>query len=127
MNGCDEVCIVGYALNKKKLRKGGAIEETANEDNKELNIINETSLVTCYEDDKQKSDANATTKWKGGGLADILNDKADKKIKFVAVDFEKPLEEQPNFHIIIHKLTEDIRSQLFETNVKLNYLSKYLR
>ena len=82
------ILLVGYALNPKKLRKSSNPEE-----------INNSLKIS-----KQ---------WNGGGLADILdnnwmNSESKNVLEFVQWDPNLDIANQPNFHILIHKLTEDI-------------------
>jgi hypothetical protein len=164
----DEICIVGYALNKKKLRKGGTAlpsssSGTAVAQHKSSSSLSpsgsavrkidlqgesddgekRTSLpspeqqqqqhpsqLQCLSTSTSKHDLSSPASpsvWKGGGLADLLTDKLDTRVRFQPVDFDSPLEEQPFFHVIIHKLTEDIRGQDIESKAKLKFLSDYLR
>lgn len=63
--------------------------------------------------------------WRGGGLADILekNDNKDT-VQFTFWDPDIPLNQQPDFDVIIHKLTEDI--DRVESLHKMNALQEYL-
>jgi hypothetical protein len=91
------ICNVGYALNPKKLRKS----EVANNGLK--------------------------SEWAGGGLADILqihHCETGNECVFTAWDPQIPPEFQPEFHVIIHKLTEDIERE--DSKEKLEALQKYL-
>jgi hypothetical protein len=93
------MCNVGYALNPKKLRKS----EVANN--------------------------GVKSEWAGGGLADILQIQhcesgSECQIVFTAWDPLIPPELQPEFHVIIHKLTEDIERE--DSKEKLEALNKYL-
>jgi hypothetical protein len=119
----NDICIVGYALNKKKLRKSGtaAVQPSSLSPN--------TREQNVQQQKEPHTDSSFSSVWKGGGLADLLNDKMDTSVRFVPVDFEKPLEQQPAFHVILHKLTEDIRSQdvAGDSKAKLRFLSEYLR
>ena len=75
----DNVCHVGYALNKKKMRKSS------------FSMFNtEGSIESGY---------ISSTIWRGGGLADILNDDLDKEgersgITFQPFEFDLPTGEQ---------------------------------
>ncbi|RYG96151.1 hypothetical protein EON65_54850 [archaeon] len=91
-----EVCRVGYALNAKKLRRAASVTD---------------------EDKTKEKDSKNTLKssqtWRGGGLADILelepdSTSPDELVQFIPYDFDSPVHEMPHFHVIIHKLTEDI-------------------
>jgi hypothetical protein len=116
-------CLVGYALNAKKLRKS----ENANGDHKKKI-------------------------WSGGGLADILTEEIEDGVAFKSFDFDLPLEEQvnyfeedrfsnpsvspltspppcpqPAYHVILHKITEDIRRRNDpESQRKVQFLQRYL-
>lgn len=95
----ERICVVGYALNAKKLRKS----------------------------DRPILSQNKKNIWSGGGLSDILTDEIEEGVSFKAFDFELPLEQQPHYHAIIHKITEDIRSNDPESRRKVNRLQNYLR
>jgi hypothetical protein len=80
-------CVVGYALNAKKLRKSS--KDATDPDSIAQPIIKP---------------------WRGGGLADILENNIDcaDGVKFVQWDADVSAESQPIFDVIIHKLTEDV-------------------
>jgi hypothetical protein len=102
------VCKVGYALNPKKLRRS---DSTTNPKSKPV-----------------------LTEWNGGGLADILEVQPDLSsletlietdlVSFAPWEYERPLDSQPDFDIIIHKLTEDIEKE--ESKEKIAALENYL-
>lgn len=70
--------------------------------------------------------ANHPKKWAGGGLADILAEPClEDGLVFQAWDPEQLPENQPFFHLIIHKLTEDIDRD--ESRGKIAALETYLR
>lgn len=64
--------------------------------------------------------------WTGGGLADLMSASVEetKGIRFVAWDPDTPVQLQPKFDLIIHKLTEDIEKP--ESSAKLQALDEYL-
>ena len=68
------VCKVGYALNPKKMRKSGT---DPSDDN-----------MLC---------TNGTKKWKGGGLADILQHQIQDGVSFDAYNFDIPVEDEVRF------------------------------
>jgi hypothetical protein len=103
------VCRVGYALNAKKMRKS-SIDSTA--------AANSNYVPT-------PSKCVTTTEWRGGGFADILEKNTDTDtIQFGLWDPDVPLALQPDFDVIIHKLTEDIDRK--ESSHKMNALQAYL-
>jgi inositol-1,3,4-trisphosphate 5/6-kinase/inositol-tetrakisphosphate 1-kinase len=96
---------VGYALNQKKLRKS------------------ELSLK------KSSTDHLENGMWLGGGLADIIYGSTEDGhpidgVKFVPFD-TKDVSTLPSFHLIIHKLTEDLEQE--ETSEKIKGLKLYLQ
>jgi hypothetical protein len=103
------VCKVGYALNPKKLRRS---DSTTNPKLKPV-----------------------LTEWNGGGLADILEVQPDLSsletlmetdlVSFAPWEYERPIDSQPDFDIIIHKLTEDIEKE--ESKEKIAALENYLK
>jgi hypothetical protein len=96
---------VGYALNPKKLRKPIKTEKIKQQ---------------------QVSSSTAVRKWAGGGLADILAEPClEDGLLFQAWDPEQLPENQPFFHLIIHKLTEDIDRE--DSRGKIAALEMYLR
>lgn len=95
---------IGYALNPKKLRKP----------------VNNTDGA-----DSQSEEVSIGSKWAGGGLSDILAQPAPAdNLIFQAWDPETPPHKQPFFHVIIHKLTEDIDRE--ESREKIQALQQYL-
>ena len=112
------VCVVGYALNPKKLRKSA--KKTS--DAAESTSIEASSSSTPY------TSQDTNFKWRGGGLSDILAapivDTELYPVRFVPWDYEKPLDEQPKFNVLIHKLTEDIDRP--ESQPKISALDDYL-
>eukprot|EP00603_Paraphysomonas_imperforata_P016148 CAMPEP_0114477816 /NCGR_PEP_ID=MMETSP0104-20121206/15586_1 /TAXON_ID=37642 ORGANISM="Paraphysomonas imperforata, Strain PA2" /NCGR_SAMPLE_ID=MMETSP0104 /ASSEMBLY_ACC=CAM_ASM_000202 /LENGTH=121 /DNA_ID=CAMNT_0001652831 /DNA_START=75 /DNA_END=436 /DNA_ORIENTATION=+ len=115
----NSTCIVGYALNKKKMRKGGTdisssstAQPFSSSSDKARSSTSSTvkSVTTCMDNGQVNSDDNTpslvpsplptTSKnslsvtppqvWKGGGLADLLNEKDDSNVRFLPIDFEKP-------------------------------------
>jgi hypothetical protein len=98
-----EVCRVGYALNSKKLRRAASVRSDG-------------------------KDGKISNVWRGGGLADILEIEPDmatveELVQFALWDAEME-PDQPYFHVIIHKLTEDI--DRVESIAKLKALDAYL-
>lgn len=95
---CDTICHVGYALNAKKLRRSG-----------------------------QSVAEGQQGKWFGGGLADIVCGSSQhvEGVVFHPWNHETPLAQQPEYHIIIHKLTEDILMD--QDGRKLKELKDYLK
>lgn len=95
------VCIVGYALNAKKLRKSEVV-----------------------------SIPGVKNEWAGGGLADILQYSGEGSstdpvsIVFSQWNPDLPPESQKKFNVIIHKLTEDIERE--EPSEKITSLNCYL-
>lgn len=109
-SNAERMCKVGYALNKKKLRKSSF-------DKKDRVKANDTA-VAC-------APIKSPAEWRGGGLADILDNSDDTgNIEFVEWNPEVPLNDQPHFDVIIHKLTEDIDN--IKSTDKMNALSDYL-
>eukprot|EP01031_Cornospumella_fuschlensis_P047769 gene47769-58520_t len=109
-----EVCRVGYALNAKKLRRAASV----------------TDEGSSKEKNSQTTSKSSQNTWRGGGLADILElepDSAspDELVQFIPYDFDTPVHEIPHFHVIIHKLTEDIDNPASLS--KLASLEAYLR
>lgn len=104
-----KICKVGYALNPKKLRRS---DSTTNPKSKPQ-----------------------FTEWNGGGLADILEIQPDLSsldtlteadlVSFAPWDYDRPLESQPDFDVIIHKLTEDIEKE--DSKEKIAALENYLK
>eukprot|EP01041_Mallomonas_annulata_P008895 gene8895-18412_t len=97
---CPEVCYVGYALNKKKMRRSQPSD-----------ALNSHDM------------SNRTDVWRGGGLADILtyqpNDIKLSGIVFQRFDFDVPIEDQ---------LTEDIDNMDIEqSREKIDALKAYLK
>lgn len=189
----DEVCIVGYALNAKKLRKSIKVNNNNNHNVKMSSVGSSGSYAACSSDiysgcggvsssscssidmtsTVNKVTINHTTtttttttsatpkkdnnnsklhEWHGGGLADILiannnydrdsndntllsssssclenNNNNNNLVKFIHWDYEIPLERQPIVHVIIHKLTEDIDKNDYESKQKLLALELYLK
>lgn len=84
-----QLCRVGYALNAKKLRRAASSPERRWGENVSHPV------------------------WRGGGLADILEiePSAGELVQFIPWDPDTPPDSEPNFHVIIHKLTEDIESE----------------
>jgi hypothetical protein len=125
------VCIVGYALNAKKLRKSSRDLSYAAR-NPKLAIA---QMESAKNEGKRKADK---LEWSGGGLSDILMDNdedipsssnnglSNQAVKFVQWDPEVPPTLQPAFHIIIHKLTEDIDNNSSESRKKIKALEDYL-
>lgn len=116
-------CIVGYALNAKKLRKSshGGMENTC-----------ESGEPVKFEllGKRKSSEYN----WKGGGLSDILESSLplpgnviSDSVAFVQLDYEVPLASQPKCDVIIHKLTEDIDNNSKESIAKLKAIDSYLK
>lgn len=105
-HGNSSIVYVGYALNPKKLRKS-----------------------------EVKNIGNAA-EWAGGGLADIVEpstntstsnsgiDDTHGQIVFSPWESSLPPTSQIKFHVIIHKLTEDIEKE--ESKDKLLALERYL-
>ena len=101
------VCRVGYALNPKKLRKSS--------------MDNTLAANNSLPD----SPVKVASEWRGGGLSDILDNIDNDTVQFRIWDHEVPLELQPEFDVIIHKLTEDIDRK--ESSDKMKALEKYLK
>jgi inositol-1,3,4-trisphosphate 5/6-kinase/inositol-tetrakisphosphate 1-kinase len=127
-------CIVGYALNPKKLRRSGVSTEiqpfnSSNNNNISTNI--DTIIESTNNEDINQIIDIIKQKpiWKGGGLADILGDGKSiiDGVQFIPWDPEVPVHLQPKFQVLIHKLTEDIdRKESIEKIKSLNlYLSYY--
>lgn len=124
--------IVGYALNAKKLRKGH---------NSTNIIVKRSSSENSVYKDLSSSEINSLQHWQGGGLADILENAAiystgdgdNPNIKFIPWNPFLPLNQQPHFDVLIHKLTEDIGasdedpSEKQKENSKLIALTAYLK
>lgn len=107
-----EICLVGYALNPKKMRKSS----------KEL--IHRQAVDGSSSSSQGKK---TEVEWCGGGLADILENNADPVIdgvQFFPWDQDIPPLQQPYFDILIHKLTEDIDRP--ESREKMSALQSYL-
>lgn len=105
------VCLVGYALNKKKMRRSDAPTSSPSS----------SSVAPSFSwEDRANS-------WRGGGLADLLYDTTDKSVCFQAFDFESDLDQLPEFDVIIHKLTEDIRGRGSESSRKIGMLMEYMK
>ena len=91
-------CVVGYALNAKKLRKSSHDCSIGTRPVGDESGNTSTAICTGHE-------------WRGGGLADILEQKCFDEthsirsiippIHFVAFDHEIPLTELPKFDVII--------------------------
>lgn len=112
LSSSTEVCRVAYALNAKKMRKSGASSNS-----------NATSSVIGSE----LSISTKNRPWKGGGLADILTEEVLDNVSFEAFDFDKPIHQQGFYHIILHKLTEDIRSSDEDSKHKIRAIQQYLK
>ena len=96
--------IVAYALNAKKLRESEAT--TSSSSYSSSSYRSSTSALGS-------ADTSPITIWSGGGLADIVSNssaafKRAHNVKFVAFDYSLPPERHPHYHVLIHKLTEDI-------------------
>jgi hypothetical protein len=96
-DGGDDVCIVGYALNAKKLRKSGVAAGHFD------SVSTTKDSHTTTEHDKstgRNKTVNKNEVWRGGGLADILfqHDRNGQPVvdgvKFCAWDFDKQATEQ---------------------------------
>lgn len=116
-------CVVGYALNAKKLRKSSHDFPTTSSGTTEPPNSNDSGK-------RVKSEHY----WTGGGLADILesNDTicgtpGSDAVTFVQLDHETPLASQPHCDVIIHKLTEDIDSTSKDSIAKISALEGYLK
>ena len=116
----DKPCIVGYALNAKKLRKSSHDCVTT------LNDGGGPSIIST-------PDKRGEHYWKGGGLSDILESSqvvvsklSCEPVTFVQLDYELPLASQPHCDVIIHKLTEDIDNPSKESVCKLSALDAYI-
>ena len=116
-------CVVGYALNAKKLRKsshdGTTNSGKGGEPHKTESVEN-----------RKPSEYN----WKGGGLSDILESSlslsgnlVSDSVTFVQLDYEIPLTAQPKCDVIIHKLTEDIDNNSKESVAKIKLIDAYLK
>ena len=112
MSAFQEVCRVGYALNPKKLRKAKGEDD---------------STATAAQAEKQGP-------WCGGGLATIvgLDQQGDNVDEGAGVDgvVFAPLTAGGDFHVILHKLTEDLEahpsSSPHSESDKLRVLREYL-
>lgn len=97
-------------MNPKKLRKSEKIENV---------------------NDDQSSKGKPSKLWRGGGLADILecqtSDEDSESIIFQPWDYRIAPENQPQFDLIIHKLTEDLTRETEESREKLASLEKFLQ
>lgn len=135
-----DVCVVGYALNAKKLRKSShdrslrsdCSPSRGNDKLDKHTMCAETTVI------RKLSDAAACCmehEWKGGGLADILDSnslsspqgKDRASVHFVQLDHDVPLASQPKCHVIIHKLTEDIDNPSKDSTAKIGALGAYLQ
>ena len=122
-------CIVGYALNPKKLRKSnseiGDLTPPTTSCRKQLPCKNDKdspSLVPLGTDVSVQSQLQLI--WRGGGLADIVSGGLTcEGVQFVQWYPEIPANEQPHFDVIIHKLTEDIE----KSSDKIRSLEQYLK
>lgn len=78
----------------------------------------------------RRSNSICSKEWQGGGLEAIFDERQEHiNINFTAFDFDTPLESQPKFDVILHKLTEEIFAWK-ENGVKprkLEILEKYCR
>lgn len=132
------VCVVGYALNAKKLRKSSH-DRSLVSDCSPISGHAKTFASNSETAPKRKlSDVEACYiehEWKGGGLADILESNSSSSpagkdrsaVLFVQLDHEIPLENQPKCHVIIHKLTEDIDNKSKDSVAKIKSLDAYLQ
>lgn len=156
MSDSSGICIVGYALNAKKLRKSSKCEviKEITHINNETNINIKPSIMIinplnqcnpiddCTSSDILDNVNNSIMEWHGGGLADILlvntnsnnqitssssTTNADNIVQFIPWDYEIPIENQAKFHVIIHKLTEDIDKLDKESIEKMKALESYLQ
>lgn len=101
-------CRVGYALNPKKLRKSS--------------MDNTLAASNPLPDSPSKK---VIGEWRGGGLSDILDNIENDTVQFSIWDHEVPMHLQPDFDVIIHKLTEDIDRK--ESVDKMKALDNYLK
>lgn len=127
MNFCvptvnQSTCVVGYALNAKKLRK-------SSHDGMTTSCGGGEPLKSASPEKRKSCQYN----WKGGGLSDILESSlpvsgnlVTDNVKFVQLDYEVPLAAQPKCDVIIHKLTEDIDNDSKESVAKINLINTYL-
>lgn len=102
------MCRVGYALNPKKLRKSSVDKTLASS-----NPLPDSPVK------------KVVGEWRGGGLSDILDNLENDTVHFSIWDHEVPDHLQPEFDVIIHKLTEDIDRK--ESSDKMKALENYLR
>lgn len=105
---------IGYALNPKKLRKPNDSSP------KRLRLDGDDENLSNNDDKAVKE----VVPWSGGGLADFLMNSHDSAIDFASWDPSIEPELQPFFHVIVHKLTEDIEKE--ESRDKLTALTHYL-
>jgi len=107
-----EILRCGYALNPKKLRPGDASSSSSS---------SSSPMHPCKEKQEGKKP------WCGGGLADILLSTREPLdgVLFEPWDPDVAVAQQPHFHVLIHKLTEDI--DRVESRDKLLALEEYLR
>jgi len=98
-----QVCRVGYALNPKKLRKAKPVDDGP--ENAEPEDASRATVVSAEK-----------TPWCGGGLATIVGldqqaegaaGEAEGEVEVDGVVFA-PLADGGEFHVILHKLTEDL-------------------
>jgi len=116
-------CVVGYALNAKKLRKSSHDGTTSSGKGGEPHKFESV-------ENRKPSEYN----WKGGGLSDILESSLSLSgnlvsdcVTFVQLDYEIPLAAQPKCDVIIHKLTEDIDNNSKESVAKIKLIDAYLK
>ena len=119
-----KTCIVGYALNAKKLRKSSHDKSSV--------------LDRSQSEERKISHCCPDYEWKGGGLADILDSSSESfpkcnsggrdepLVQFVAWEHDQPTENQAVCDVLIHKLTEDMDNNSTESIAKLASLEKYL-
>jgi len=117
-----KVCVVGYALNPKKLRKASIVSSCGNNTNGEG-------------EREEKVSPNPSGPWCGGGLATIVGSSSNyvDGVSFSPLiggtDFADDAIDNftKDCNVILHKLTEDIDKEEEKSQAKLKKLEQYLR
>lgn len=113
------ICLVGYALNTKKLRRSYCSQTSPDKITKESNID-----IVIVDDEKKLAHA---APWCGGGLADILSAGNSDGVQFQLWDPTILMCNQPKFDVIVHKLTEDLSIESSDKDTeKIAALEQYL-
>ncbi len=124
-NHDNDVCVVAYALNAKKMRASGCYSN--NDNPKNINNMNglsnnsnnqykESNIFNSINNENENS-----KKWCGGGLSDILTDKSFQNIQYVPFNIN---DHHVKYNCIIHKLTEEIDKE--ETISRIQNIEDYL-